>query len=347
MLCDSTMTDERTTDPRDAPPALAPNRVAVQLLREAAAGLDVRVQSFCGDWVVRLVAQDGRTGLVWGYHFDLNPSAGALVAKDKAATFEILRAAGIPAVEHRLFLRADLDNYVSEAGSWSAMLSTLAEFGGQAVIKPTDGSGGAGVSRVDSPRALELKAAAIWQRHHALCLCPFHEIAREVRHILLDGEARIIYEKRIEVLLGDGRSTLGQLIFGHMDDPARWAHVLAGAARCHSELSLDHVPADGERLPLGWKHNLRGARAIVPQQRDEGLFELARRAADALGLRLCAVDVIETTDGRPIVLEVNAGLMLERYVEQVEGGWETSLRLTRDVLERMFRRRNDECPKPE
>src|SRR5688500_7115712 len=214
MLCDlATMPDESTIDPRD-PVAPAPNRAAVELLKDAAATLGIRVEVFCGDWVARLLAPDGRTRLVWGYHFDLHPSAGALVAKDKAATFEVLRAAGIPAVEHRLFLRADLEGYVSEAGSWASMLATLAEFGGEAVAKPTEGSGGAGVSRVSSPRELELKAAAIWQRHHALCLSPFHEIVREVRHILLDGEARITYEKQIEAIVGDGRSTLGALILG-------------------------------------------------------------------------------------------------------------------------------------
>jgi glutathione synthase/RimK-type ligase-like ATP-grasp enzyme len=283
------------------------------------------------------VHRDGRTRLVWGYHFDLNPSAGAHVAKDKAATFEVLRAAGVPAVEHRLFLRADLADYVNESGSWTALLAALDEFGGVAVLKPTEGSGGAGVSRVRSPRELEEKAAGLWQRHHAICLSPYHEVTREIRHILLDGEPSIIYEKEIRAIVGDGHSTLGQLLLGGIDDAQQWASKLGGAARQLGALAWDHVPAAGQRLPLAWKHNLRGARAIVPESRDEASLSLARRAAAALGLRLCAVDVIEAADGvGPRVLEVNAGLMLERYVEQVEGGWSKALALTREVVRLMF-----------
>src|SRR5688572_26704882 len=114
------MPDSRLPNAEGEPAAASERRAAVRLLREASAATGLRLETFCGDWVARLRAPDGRTRLVWGYHFDLNPSAGALVAKDKAATFEVLRAAGIRAVEHRLFLRADLEGYVSEAGSWAS-----------------------------------------------------------------------------------------------------------------------------------------------------------------------------------------------------------------------------------
>lgn len=324
---------------REQPSPAAQRRAAVRLIEEAAAGLGLRTQTFCGDWVVRLAHRDGRTRLVWGYNFDLNPSAGAQVAKDKAATFEILRASGVPAVEHRLFLRADLDEYVSDAGNWRLMLAALEDFGGDAVIKPTDGSGGAGVSRVRSGRELEQAAGSLWQRTHAICLSPFIEVSREVRHILLDGEARIVYEKRIDALVGDGRASIGQLILARLSaDPQRWSHHLVTSARRHGELDWDHVPAAGQRLPLAWKHNLRGARAVIPDCPDGAMLKLARAAADSLGLRLCAVDVIEAAGASaPIVLEVNAGLMLERYVEQIEDGWQHALELTRDVLVRMFK----------
>jgi glutathione synthase/RimK-type ligase-like ATP-grasp enzyme len=349
MLCGNLSMSDATCESDDAP---APGRAAVRLLREAAGQLGLRLEAFCGDWVVRLIHPDGRTRLVWGYHFDLNPSAGAHVAKDKAATFEVLRAAGVASVEHRLFLRADLEGYVGSEGSWQRLLAALAEFGGDAVLKPTEGSGGAGVTRVQSPRELEAAAGTLWQRHHAICLSPYHEVQREVRHILLDGEPRIIYEKRIDAVVGDGRSTLGELLLEKLDDPRRWADLIPSAARRYGALSWDHVPAAGQRLPLAWKHNLRSARARVLEKPDAVSLHLARRAAEALGLRLCAVDVIEGVRSRvdlagrgaadstatpdPVVLEVNAGLMLERYVEQVEGGWETGLKLTREVLERMF-----------
>ena len=114
-------------------------RAAVRLLESAGASLGIRVETYCHDWVIRLLHPGGRTRLVWGYNFDLNPSAAAHIAKDKPATWEVLRAAGVAAVEHRLFLRADLEGYAPEAGNWRDMLAAFEAFRRDAVIKPTDG----------------------------------------------------------------------------------------------------------------------------------------------------------------------------------------------------------------
>ena len=326
-----------TAKPSGTSRTTAPARAAVRLVREAAGSLGLRIETFCGDWVVRLIHPDGRTRLVWGYNFDLNPSAGARVAGDKAATFEVLRAAGVSAVEHRLFLRADLEDYVREDGNWRDILAAFAELGGDAVIKPADGSGGSGVWRVRSVRELEAAAGSLWQRTHAICLSPFIPVSREVRFILLDGAPRIVYEKRIEFLGGDGRSSVAELIAQKLrEDPQRWGPALAGLMR-DQELDWSEILAAGARRPVGWKHNLRGARAAVLERPSPAMLALVCRAAEALGLRICAVDVIEPANGvAPHVLEANAGLMLERYVEQAENGWEQALSLTRDVIARMF-----------
>lgn len=47
---------------------------------------------------------------------------------------------------------------------------------------------------------------------------------------------------------------------------------------------------------------------------DDELLELAARAQKALGLRLSAVDIIETTDDKRQVLEINSGFMMEHYM---------------------------------
>src|SRR5690606_29180310 len=47
---------------------------------------------------------------------------------------------------------------------------------------------------------------------------------------------------------------------------------------------------------------------------DKELVELALRAQSALGLRLSAVDIIETVTGEWKVLEVNSGFMMENYL---------------------------------
>jgi [lysine-biosynthesis-protein LysW]--L-2-aminoadipate ligase len=62
------------------------------------------------------------------------------------------------------------------------------------------------------------------------------------------------------------------------------------------------------RSATGWRTNVaRGATTTVCDLHEE-LADLALRAARAVGARIAGVDVVEDTDGRLLVLEVNSGV---------------------------------------
>ena len=76
-------------------------------------------------------------------------------------------------------------------------------------------------------------------------------------------------------------------------------------------LAYDKIPQSREGLVM---FNLgRGAspRDISPTKAQ---VEIAQRARRAIGLRLCAVDLVETREGGIKVLEVNDGIMMEYYM---------------------------------
>ena len=56
-------------------------------------------------------------------------------------------------------------------------------------------------------------------------------------------------------------------------------------------------------------------RGAVPRdiEPDPGTVQLAQRAQRAVGLRVCAVDIVELSDGTQVVLEINDGIMMEHY----------------------------------
>lgn len=60
----------------------------------------------------------------------------------------------------------------------------------------------------------------------------------------------------------------------------------------------------------------RGAKAATIDQPAEGLEKLAVETCQALGLRLAAVDIVQTARGEHMVLEVNDGFSMEYYVLQ-------------------------------
>ncbi len=62
------------------------------------------------------------------------------------------------------------------------------------------------------------------------------------------------------------------------------------------------------------------------------LVQLAMRAQAALGLRLCAVDIIETSEGNYQVLEINSGFMLEHYMRASAENMQQSVQVYMTIL---------------
>lgn len=87
-----------------------------------------------------------------------------------------------------------------------------------------------------------------------------------------------------------------------------------------------------------WRFNLTcGARAsAVPEGKVGRIVELARRAAKALGLRFCSVDIIESRNGEMRVLEVNCGVMTSHYLAQYPEDYSRVYNMYRDAIRKMF-----------
>lgn len=84
--------------------------------------------------------------------------------------------------------------------------------------------------------------------------------------------------------------------------------VLAGEARVWV----------GKRRMGSWKHNLaEGARSVEVSAEDRGrLSPLAVRAAAALDMMFCSVDILDTASHGPLVIEINHKVMLGDHYRQ-------------------------------
>jgi len=94
-----------------------------------------------------------------------------------------------------------------------------------------------------------------------------------------------------------------------------------------SSLDMNRIPKDGESVLLEWQHNLcRGARASaedVPDDLAPKLHAMALQTMRAMNLCFASVDIVEvrrenSSSAVPDlrVLEVNAGVMMEFYMQQ-------------------------------
>ena len=285
------------------------DRVIVRVVRAYCAARGIDVDLGLDGWLI-VLRKGGAKYFIYGYDFGLNSSVAHRLANDKAATADMLDAADVTCVPHRLFMNHDHFKYVASSGNWSPLLDMLRAHPDGLVLKPNEGTCGHLVFKATTELELERAATAIFAADQNLAVAPYLEIDREVRVILLDSEPMVVYEKRRPTIVGDGVRTAFALMLDEV--PAeRLAATLASLPP--NRARLDDVLPDGEPFGLDWRHNLDlGAK---PELVGEGPLRdasagLAVQAADAIGLRFGAVDVV-WTKGTARVLEINSGVMIE------------------------------------
>jgi len=311
-------------------------RILPTLIRELAAEQHLKLAGFSQDWILRL-EKEGVARHIFGYNFELNSATAQLTAGDKGAVSDLLSYLQVPHVEHRLFLHPRLSGYVSSQGNWPAMLAYAQKVGYPLVCKPNTGTGGEGVSRVDNPADLERTTTALFQLHRSICLSPYLDFEQEYRAVMLDGVCELLYTKRRPHVVGDGRSSVLELI-EQLHLSGSLSQELAGQAIEQHRGELRRVPETGQEVLIGWKHNL--GEGSAPHLVNEGalcdqLVELARRAQQAINIRFAAVDMVEA-DGQQLVLEINSGVMMEYFVRHFSDGRQRVKGIYAKALDKMF-----------
>ncbi len=95
--------------------------------------------------------------------------------------------------------------------------------------------------------------------------------------------------------------------------------------------------ADGKN----WKFNLKqGARAEkVPEGAlKERLARLARRAAATVDLQFGSIDIAELETGELVIMELNSGVMIKRYLKQHPEDYDLVKGIYADAVREMFRK---------
>lgn len=284
------------------------DRFLLKALNQIAAERGIEFSSFSHDWIVQL-RYKGLAHSIYGFNFDLNPAAAAMIANDKSALAAILDQHKIPHVEHVLFLAPTLSKYLGSDGNWFRAIRYAESVGYPIVCKTNQGTRGNSVFKIKNQTELETAFQHIHSSARGLALSPFYSIDAEYRVILLRGAVLLCYEKEQPYVMGNGRSTFLELV---------QSNGLSNQEMVEDTLKepcfpLEEIPAKGRKIPLIWKHNLsKGAipRFEIDKRTRQNLVELAQAACSATGMQFAAVDVIEAS-GKLKVIEVNAGICLE------------------------------------
>lgn len=302
------------------------------LIREVCDELEIKLEKLSFGWILQL-SKNGKVIHITGNRFDINPEAGGNIACDKYATYEVLKSQGVPVVEHTmLFNPATRTKYIGNEGIYITVVSEFLKHG-CLVVKPNNGCEGIGVALCRTLGETEVAIQKLFKTHNSVSICPFYDIKTEYRTFYLKGKVLLIYGKTKPYVLGDGKSTIGELI-EKLDLPDKKV-----VRENLNEIDLEHIPNKDEKVELSWKHNLSGGALPTVLEKSElynEIEKIACQAGNAINMNFATIDVIQTVDDNFYVLEVNSGVCATIFVDLVEGGRDLIKEIYKEALEEMF-----------
>jgi D-alanine-D-alanine ligase-like ATP-grasp enzyme len=279
-------------------------------------------------FVGQIIFPNGRKRYFRGSTVDLNPVGASDIAKDKDYAAFFMRSMGYPVAPGEIFFSRKFSRTLRSRKNIDAAYRYAVRLGFPVVVKPNSGSQGVGVAKVYTKRDFYKAMRAIFIRDRAALVQPPLQ-GRDYRIVVLDKRVISAYQRIPLNVVGDGRSTIKQLlrvkqatfVAAGRDTIVRSEDKRIAENLSRHKLTMRSVLRAGERLYLLANANLSsGGDAVdVTRTMHRGFKKLAIQLTADMGLRLCGVDLIVCGDITRSpqtywVLEVNAAPGLDHYV---------------------------------
>lgn len=260
---------------------------------------------------------------------DLNPVGASDIAKDKDYANFFMARMGYPTVRGKSFFSDEWCKAIQSRRNTSAAYAYAKKLGLPVIVKPNSGTQGIGVALVHTKQEFFRALKQIF-KNDRVALVQQQVRGQDYRIVVLDKEIISAYERIPLNVVGDGRSTIKQLL-------AKKARAFVASSRDtrinlkdpristklkHQGLTLRSIPARGERVFLLDNANLSTGGDAVDVTKDihPEFKKLAIKLTKDMGLRLCGVDLmvdgdIQNRPRRCWILEINAAPGLDHYVK--------------------------------
>lgn len=262
---------------------------------------------------------------------DLNPMGGSEIARDKDYANFFMAKMGYPIVPgSKTFFSSQWAEAIgSKNRNIDAAYRHAQEIGFPVIVKPNNGSQGSGVSLVHNKREFYRAVRAVFKLDR-IVLVQQPVRGKDYRIVVLDKKIISAYERIPLNVVGDGKSTIKQLLRAKqklfvassrdtqikIDDPRIMIKLT------HQGLSFWSVLTNGQRVYLLDNANLStgGDSVDVTKTVHPAFKKLAVKLTRDMGLRLCGVDFMIEGDisqkpGIYHVLEINSAPGLDHYAK--------------------------------
>jgi|SRR3989344_3136118 len=293
-------------------------------------GISVQIEPSQGR-VGRLRTPDGRLYYFKGPNVDLNTLGATEVARDKDYAAYFMADLGYPVPRGKAFLNEKWTQIAGSKANRAAALEYAHELGFPIIVKPNSKSHGVGVQKVETYEDFMPAIDRVFNEvMDNVALVQEAVEGDDFRLLVLDNEVMAAYMRKPLQVLGDGNSTIMELLIQKqiqfrqngrdtrikLDDPRIAVKLLRGG------LNFTSVVATGVEINLLDNANLSsGGEAVdVTDTIDESYKQMAVNLTREMGLRFCGVDIItpepiSRTIGNYTVIEINAAPGVDYYTQ--------------------------------
>jgi D-alanine-D-alanine ligase-like ATP-grasp enzyme len=294
-----------------------------------------------GGFYLFRVSKNGRQVIIGAggvCSFPINSATAFTLSRDKAHTKAVLKEAGLPVIPGGLFfahrMRAGLRGPGREVEDARAFAEGL---GYPVFVKPNHGARGNYAEIISNDADLQDYARRVAAEFESFLIEPVIRGA-EHRVLIHDGKPVFRSVKYPPELAGDGKRTLRELLEefnAKLSGSGVSAYPLAILAA--AGLDPGEIPAEGRRFLLHGRRNLStgGAAEVAVTDISDILASMSAKAVAALGLRIGAVDLFDTSPAgdlsQLVVIEVNGNpglktLELAGRMDLIRAIWTSMLR---------------------
>lgn len=306
----------------------------------------------------RVVYKSGRKRYFRFSSVDVNRLGATDIAKDKDYAAFFMVCDGYPVIPGKAFYSDEWAQTIGSSETPDAAVRFVKKDAHDRkvnayprIVKPNSQSQGRGVHKVHNEKELRTALRAVF-RLDRVALVQDVVMGKDYRLVVLDSEVISAYERMPLSVVGDGRSTILELLtqkqkeFVHSGrDTVIKIDARIRAALRTQNLSLTHVLERGRTVLLLPNANLSqgGDSLDVTQQVHPSIRDMAVRLTRDMGLRLCGVDLMLDGDiTQPLsaarswhIIEINAAPGLDHYAASGAEQQQIVEDLYLKVLERM------------
>jgi D-alanine-D-alanine ligase-like ATP-grasp enzyme len=303
------------------------------------------------EWGVvgQLTFKNGRRSYFRSNVIDINPLGASEIAKDKDYANFFLRKLGYPVIEGKTFFSDAFGKVLGSKRNNSAAVAYAKHLGFPVIAKPNSLSHGKGVHLAHNAEELKRALKDIFKLDRVALVQRF-EKGDDYRVVVLDGKVISAYKRVPLSVIGDGRSSIVQLLRKKQrvfDQSGRDTKLKLNDPRVRQRLqregfSMRSILSKGETVILLDSANLSsgGDSVDVTKTMHSSLKKLAINVTKDMGLRLCGVDLLVVGDvskkpKRRTIIEINSAPGLDHYAQSGKAQEKVVEQMYLEVLKRM------------